>query len=95
MSQYLQWLGELHPEQQARYQQQQQQVSDTPFSRLLLQGFVVSLGAQKRWPANAIHVDRRHILHYFLLCKGSNFIAGQSSLRCASIRLPGNLMSKV
>ncbi|MFY3762792.1 glutamine amidotransferase, partial [Escherichia coli] len=23
------------------------QVSDTPFSRLLLQGFVVSLGAQK------------------------------------------------
>jgi GMP synthase (glutamine-hydrolysing) len=47
MSQYLQWLGELHPEQQARYQQQQQQVSDTPFSRLLLQGFVVSLGAQK------------------------------------------------
>nr|QOW96805.1 Orf54 [Serratia marcescens] len=46
MSQYLQWLGELHPEQQARYQQQQQ-VSDTPFSRLLLQGFVVSLGAQK------------------------------------------------
>ncbi|MEX3099209.1 glutamine amidotransferase, partial [Serratia ureilytica] len=47
MSQYLQWLGELHPGQQARYQQQQQQVSDTPVSRLLLQGFRVSLGPQK------------------------------------------------
>lgn len=47
MHQYLSWLGELYPEQQAAYQLKQQQVSDTPFSRLLLQGFVVSLGAQK------------------------------------------------
>jgi GMP synthase (glutamine-hydrolysing) len=47
MHQYLNWLGELHPEQREQYQQKQQQVSDTPFSRLLLQGFVVSLGAQK------------------------------------------------
>lgn len=47
MHQYLSWLGELYPQQQAEYQLKQQQVSDTPFSRLLLQGFVVSLGAQK------------------------------------------------
>lgn len=47
MHQYLSWLGELNPEQQTQYQLKQQQVSDTPFSRLLLQGFVVSLGAQK------------------------------------------------
>ncbi|CAI1746249.1 glutamine amidotransferase [Serratia entomophila] len=47
MHQYLNWLSELHPEQREQYQQKQQQVSDTPFSRLLLQGFVVSLGAQK------------------------------------------------
>ncbi|CAI0806841.1 glutamine amidotransferase [Serratia ficaria] len=47
MHQYLDWLGELHPEQREAYRLQQQQVSDTPFSRLLLQGFVVSLGAQK------------------------------------------------
>ncbi|CAI1071866.1 glutamine amidotransferase [Serratia entomophila] len=47
MHQYLNWLGELHPEQREQYHQKQQQVSDTPFSRLLLQGFVVSLGAQK------------------------------------------------
>lgn len=47
MHQYLSWLGELYPEQQAEYRFKQQQVSDTPFSRLLLQGFVVSLGAQK------------------------------------------------
>lgn len=47
MHQYLSWLGELYPEQQTQYRLKQQQVSDTPFSRLLLQGFVVSLGAQK------------------------------------------------
>lgn len=47
MRSYLHWLAELNPEQQAEYQQKQRQVDDTPFSRLLLQGFVVSLGAQQ------------------------------------------------
>ncbi|HEI8867055.1 TPA: glutamine amidotransferase [Serratia odorifera] len=47
MHHYLSWLGELQPDNLADYQQKQQQVSDTPFSQLLLQGFVVSLGAQQ------------------------------------------------
>lgn len=47
MQHYLSWLGELDPANQQAYQLEQQQVSDTPFSQLLLQGFVVSLGAQQ------------------------------------------------
>lgn len=44
---YLSWLCERDPENQQTYRVKQQQVSDTPFSQLLLQGFVVSLGAQR------------------------------------------------
>lgn len=47
MHHYLDWLAELNPTLRAEYQQKQQQVSDTPFSQRLLQGFVVSLGAQQ------------------------------------------------
>ncbi|WON76511.1 glutamine amidotransferase [Serratia sp. UGAL515B_01] len=45
MQRYFTWLSEKDPVNQAAYQQQQ--VSDTPFSQMLLQGFVVSLGAQR------------------------------------------------
>lgn len=47
MQRYLSWLSELDPGNQQAYRLKQQQVSDTPFSQLLLQGFVVSLGAQQ------------------------------------------------
>ncbi|MFI8417216.1 glutamine amidotransferase [Serratia sp. NPDC078593] len=47
MHHYLDWLAELNPERQAEYFNKQQHVSDTPFSQRLLQGFVVSLGAQQ------------------------------------------------
>ncbi|VXD02119.1 GMP synthase [Enterobacterales bacterium 8AC] len=47
MQRYLSWLSEREPENQQAYQVKQQQVSNTPFSQMLLQGFVVSLGAQR------------------------------------------------
>ncbi|TQI82367.1 GMP synthase (glutamine-hydrolysing) [Serratia fonticola] len=47
MLHYLNWLSEYDPANQQTYRLKQQQVSDTPFSQMLLQGFVVSLGAQQ------------------------------------------------
>ncbi|MGL5388645.1 MAG: glutamine amidotransferase [Enterobacterales bacterium] len=47
MQHYLSWLSELEPAKQQTYQLKQQQVSDTPFSQLLLQDFVASLGARQ------------------------------------------------
>jgi hypothetical protein len=37
-------------------------------------------------------IDQQPVFYYFCAAKGSNFIAGQPSLRCESTRLPGNLM---
>ncbi|MNT68401.1 hypothetical protein D3C72_2066330 [compost metagenome] len=47
MQRYLSWLSELEPAKQQTYRLKQQQVSDTPFSQLLLQDFVASLGVQQ------------------------------------------------
>lgn len=47
MQRYLSWLSELDPENQESYRVKQQQVSNTPFSQMLLQGFVISVGAQR------------------------------------------------
>ncbi|AHG19721.1 glutamine amidotransferase [Chania multitudinisentens RB-25] len=48
MQHYLNWLSASKPENQEIYRLKQHQVSDTPVSQMLLQGFVVNLGAQRR-----------------------------------------------
>ncbi|MFC0228209.1 glutamine amidotransferase [Serratia aquatilis] len=47
MQHYFSWLSQKDPANREAYLLKQQQVSDTPFSQMLLQGFVVSLGAQR------------------------------------------------
>lgn len=50
MRSYLNWLSELEPANQQRYQRKLQQASDTPLSQSLLQNFIRSVGVQKIVP---------------------------------------------